>query len=478
MGTARSTRRGRIAASVLAATTLVLAGCGGGGTPEGGDAETVKLTVATSQNEQTPNYYCGVELLQKRLQEANVGFTVELFPASQLGPDADRFPLVQAGDIDIDLQGASALSSTYEPIGVVDAAYAFDDTDHAFNWIDKGSEKLFSSFQEATGVKIVDGWFFGNRTFTTKDVEVRKPDDLKGVPIRFPNSPAFLANAEALGVTNPVSVAVEEVYTALQQGIAVGQENPIVATRSSSYDEVLNVAVLNNHNVGIHWILVSGKTYEKMNDEQAALLEKTIHDIRQENRDCVDEATEKILDEYRANTKFTVIEQQDIDMEAFISKAEAYFNNHFTGETLEQYKAIRELAADLDERGGCDRTHPVPLSLVRIRPPRRRLSVRAAARTGQASRSGENSSTDPATEMAAIGTAPRPRTALATQARPVAHSSHSVAVPLRRVSVSSRSSAAGSQIVRGVRRSSPPFTMDSTTSGADVARMALPSAVA
>ena len=122
MGTARSTRRGRIAASVLAATTLVLAGCGGGGAPEGDDAETVELTVATSQNEQTPNYYCGVELLQKRLQEANVGFTVELFPASQLGPDADRFPQVQAGDIDIDLQGASALSSTYEPIGVVDAA--------------------------------------------------------------------------------------------------------------------------------------------------------------------------------------------------------------------------------------------------------------------------------------------------------------------------------------------------------------------
>ena len=189
MGTARSTRRGRIAASVLAATTLVVAGCGGGDTTsESGATETVKLTVATSQNEQTPNYYCGVELLQKRLQEANVGFTVELFPASQLGPDADRFPLVQAGDIDIDLQGASALSSTFEPIGVVDATYAFDDVEHAFQWIDKGSERLFSSFREATGVTIVDGWFFGNRTFTTKDVEVRSPDDLKGVPIRFPNS--------------------------------------------------------------------------------------------------------------------------------------------------------------------------------------------------------------------------------------------------------------------------------------------------
>ena len=351
MGAARTTRRGPLAASVLAAATLVVTGCAGGGTPEttaseGGGSENspVTLTVATSQNEETPNYYCGVELLKERLEEADIGFTVELYPASQLGPDADRFPLVQAGDIDIDLQGASALSSTFEPIGVVDATYAFDDVDHAFQWIDEGSEELFTSFQEATGVSIVDGWFFGNRTFTTKDVEITSPDDLEGVPIRFPNSPAFLANAEALGVTNPVSVAVEEVYTALQQGIAVGQENPIVATRSSSYDEILNVAVLNNHNVGIHWILVSDKTYEKMSDEQAALLEETIHEIRPENAECVDEATEEILDEYRANDAFTVIEQEDIDMDAFITKSEEFFSEYFTGESLEAYEAIRELA--------------------------------------------------------------------------------------------------------------------------------------
>ena len=351
MDTARSRRRGLIAASVLAATTLVVTGCaGGGGAPEetgeasAAENKPVTLSVATSQNEQTPNYFCGVDLLKERLEEADIGFTVELYPASQLGPDADRFPLVQAGDIDIDLQGASALSSTYEPIGVVDAAYAFNDVDHAFQWIDESSEDLFTGFHESTGVNIVDGWFFGNRTFTTKDVEVHSPEDLAGVPIRFPNSPQFLANAQALGVTNPVAVAVEELYTALQQGIAVGQENPIVATRSSSYDEVLNTAILNDHQVGIHWILVSDKTYEKMSEEQTALLEETIHEIRPENRECVEEETEEILDEYRANDAFTVIEQEDIDMDAFISQAEEFFEGYFTGENLEAYQAIRETA--------------------------------------------------------------------------------------------------------------------------------------
>ena len=340
-------RRGIVITSALAASALLIAGCSGTGAQEPGESGAggeVTLTVSLTQNEQTPNYYCGVELLKERLEGADLGLTVELYPSSQLGPHADRFPMVQAGDIDVDLLGGSELATTFAPIEAVDAAYAFNDVDHAFTWIDEGSQDLFDAFHEATGVRIVDGWLFGNRTFTTKDVEIRSPEDLSGVPIRFPNSPGFLANAEALGVDSPVSVAVEEVYTALQQGIAVGQENPIVATHSSSYDEVLNVAVLNNHNVGIQFAVVSDRTYEKLSEEQAQLLDDTIHEIRGENRTCVEDETEEILDGYREDPDFTVIEQDEIDMDAFISKAEEYFQNHYSGETLEAYQSIRDLA--------------------------------------------------------------------------------------------------------------------------------------
>ena len=107
---------------------------------------------------------------------------------------------------------------------------------------------------------------------------------------------------------------------------------------------MLNTAILNNHQVGIHWILVSDKTYEKMSEEQTALLEETIHEIRPENRDCVDEATEEILDEYRANDAMTVIETEDIDMDAFISQRRSSSRSYFTGENLEAYKAIRDMA--------------------------------------------------------------------------------------------------------------------------------------
>jgi TRAP-type C4-dicarboxylate transport system substrate-binding protein len=334
-----------IASSLLTAGALLVAGCspsteeGSGGGTENSD---VTLTVATSQPETTPNFYCGVELLKERLEEADIGFTVDLFPASQLGPDTERFAAVQAGDIDIDLQGASALSATYEPIGVVDAAYVFNDVDHAFDWIDNQSEDLFASFSDETGTRIVDGWFFGNRTFTTKDTPITKPSDLDGLAIRFPDSPQFLANAEAMGV-EPVAVANEEIYVALQQGIAVGQENPIVATHSQSFDEILKVASLNDHQVGIHWLVVSEKTYDKLSDEQAALLDETLHGIRAENRECVDTETDKILDEYRADSSFTVVEEDEVDKAAFIAQAEEFFADYYDGERLELYESIRAM---------------------------------------------------------------------------------------------------------------------------------------
>jgi len=335
-----------IASSLVTAATLLVTGCaqtgdsgGDAGEEGGGD---VTLSVATSQPETTPNYYCGVELLKERLEDADIGFTIDLYPASQLGPDTERFAAVQAGDIDIDLQGASALSATYEPIGVVDAAYVFNDVDHTFDWIDNESSDLFNSFSEETGTRIVDGWFFGNRTFTTKDTPIKEPDDLEGLALRFPDSPQFLANAEAMGV-EPVAVANEEIYVALQQGIAVGQENPIVATHSQSFDEILKVASLNNHQVGIHWLVVSEKTYDKLSDEQETLLEDTIHEIRAENRECVEEETNKILDEYRADSSFTVVEEDEVDKDAFIEKAEEFFNTYYDGERLDLYKSIRAM---------------------------------------------------------------------------------------------------------------------------------------
>ncbi|MFI7546782.1 TRAP transporter substrate-binding protein DctP [Actinoplanes sp. NPDC049599] len=336
--------RPKIAAAILL-PLLLATGCSTSGntTAAAGENPRLSLKIGSSQPESQPNYYCGMKLLKERLEaQQGLNLTIDMFPNSQLGPDAERFAGVQSGDIDIDLQGGSAMSTAFPKIGVLDAAYAFNDIDHFFKWLDQHGPAFFAEFNTATDTTVIDAWYFGMRTFTATK-PIRKPEDLAGLKVRFPNTPQFLANAKALGA-NAVAIAVEELYLALQQGIAQGQENPVVATHAQKFDEILKVASLTNHQVGAHFVVVSDKTLDRMSQPQKDALTKAVHDLRAENRKCVDDETKKVLDGWRADSTRTVVEIDQVDRDAFISKAEAFFTTHYKGENLELYQSIRASA--------------------------------------------------------------------------------------------------------------------------------------
>jgi len=341
----RSVGRRRISAALALPVALILvAGCSTQNNPTppaAGENPTLTLRIGSSQPETQPNFYCGMKLLKERIEaQTDLNLTIDTFPSSQLGPDAERFASVQTGDIDMDLQGGSAMSTAFPKIGVLDAAYAFNDIDHFFKWIDSNGQEFFKDFNGATDTTIIDAWYFGMRTFTAT-AEIRKPDDLASLKIRFPNTPQFLANAQALGA-NAVAIAVEELYLALQQGVAQGQENPVVATHAQKFDEVLKVASMTNHQVGTHYVVISDKTLEKMSQAQKDALFKAVKDIRPENRKCVDDETQKVIDGWKADSTRTVVE--DVDKAAFISKAETFFKGYYKGANLTLYEDIRASA--------------------------------------------------------------------------------------------------------------------------------------
>jgi tripartite ATP-independent transporter DctP family solute receptor len=343
----RSRTSRRLAAALALPMSLVLvAGCSTANNPpapSAGENAPLTIKIGSSQPETQPNFYCGMKLLKERIEaQADLKLTIDTFPNSQLGPDAERFASVQSGDIDMDLQGGSAMSTAFPKIGVLDAAYAFNDIDHYFKWIDEHGAEFFADFNGATDTTIIDAWYFGMRTFTAT-APIRKPADLANLKIRFPNTPQFLANAKALGA-NAVAIAVEELYLALQQGVAQGQENPVVATHAQKFDEILKIVSPTNHQVGAHYVVISDKTLAKMSDAQKQALFKAVKDIRPENRKCVDDETKKVLDGWRADPTRTVLEESEVDRAAFIAKAEAFFKTFYSGANLTLYESIRASA--------------------------------------------------------------------------------------------------------------------------------------
>lgn len=330
-----------LAASVL--LPLALSACGGddggdgGGAATGGGGENVELTLAHSYTEEQPQHRCGAQVIADEIAEADVGVTVEIFPNSQLGGDADRIQSVVSGDIDLDIQGASALGAVYEPMSVVDAAYTFDDGEHLARFFGSdASQELIDGFKEETQVGVLGAWSAGARHFTGSKA-IRKPEDLEGLRMRFPNSPQYLMNAEALGA-EPTEVAFEELYLALQQGIADGQENPIVNIDALNLGEVQDYLSLSAHQENSN-LVIAAPSIDELSEEQRTALDEAVQAAVEQVPQCVEEDEQRILDEWTSGGEFEVVD--DVDRDAFREKVEPYLRENFTPEQLTVYEAIR-----------------------------------------------------------------------------------------------------------------------------------------
>ncbi|WP_017572500.1 sialic acid TRAP transporter substrate-binding protein SiaP [Nocardiopsis halotolerans] len=321
--------------ALIPAAALALTACGTGG----GSDDATTLTFSNSYPEDHPHTRCGINMVAERVNEADAGFTVETFPNSQLGDNTETFASVMSGDIDMDVQGSAALGASYEPIGVLDAAYAFQDVDQLFSYFDsERSQELRDGFEEATGARILDVWYFGDRHFTANQ-PIRRPEDLEGLRMRFPDSPIYLANAAALGA-EPTTVAFEEVYLALQQGTVDGQENPVPTIEGDNFVEVQSHISLTGHQVGSQMIVVSGQTWNALTEEQQQVLQEAVSEVRAENRACVEEAERRILEEWRAEDAIEIVD--DVDVEAFRSQARDHFARNLEGERLALYESFQE----------------------------------------------------------------------------------------------------------------------------------------
>lgn len=330
------TRTRRLGTVVLAlAVPLTLAACGPG------EGETRTLRLAHSYTGTQPQTTCGAEVIEEVVDAADVGLDIEVYGSSQLGGDADRIPAVVSGDIDIDIQGASALGAVYGPLGIIDGAYVFEDGQQLSDFIaGDASQEMRDAFKEVSGVTILGAWSAGARHFTA-NTPIREPEDLSGLRMRFPNSAQFLMNARALGA-RPTEVAYEEIYLALQQGLVDGQENPIVNIDSSNLAEVQDYLSLSGHQLNSNLIVI-GPDWDELTAEQQEVLQGAVDEAVAQVSECVAQTEEAVLQEWRSGGDMEVVD--DVDVEAFRSRTVDYFDENLSGDTLELYRQIQEFVS-------------------------------------------------------------------------------------------------------------------------------------
>ena len=150
-----------------------------------------------------------------------------------------------------------------------------------------------------------------------------------------------MESAAAVGA-EPVAVAFEEVYLSLQQGLVDGQENPISLTAENSLDEVLDYVSLSRHAVGSQLIVVSGDTWENLSEQEQKDLQNAITGVREQNRQCADEDEQSTITRWKDQGSPVIVE--DVDRQAFMDRAHAYWEDNLPVDQLEVYESIRSVA--------------------------------------------------------------------------------------------------------------------------------------
>lgn len=291
-----------------------------------------------------PTHAYGTERLSERIREKTNDLDVTVYPAAQLGSESELLEQLVAGELDLAITGPSFLAMWHPPVGVLDAAFASRDLDHMLEMAE--SEEMAPEWDELRkkyDARVLDTWAYGSRHITS-NVPIRHPDDLESLRLRSPAARIFQASAEALGAS-PMPIAFSEVYLALQQGIADGQENPVPVIKSMGFHEVQKYLNLTGHIQSSLQILVNERTWKSLTaDQQKALLE-SIQELGVEVYEGLIEDEKKLIKEWQEDGTMEIID--DVDVDAFRERCRKYFSKGF--EFSDVYNRI---TADPSEKDG------------------------------------------------------------------------------------------------------------------------------
>lgn len=196
---------------------------------------------------------------ETRLEAATNGAVdVQIFMSNTLGSEEDVLQGLALGTHHASLS-ASAVAQINPLTAIFDLPYLFEDRAAVQVFAASPAGEMLASGFDGTGMVLAAMWDNGFRQITNDVRPIVVPADLAGLKIRTPTSRQRVEMFNTLGA-NATPLSFGEVYSALDQGVIDGQENPAQIVDSARLYEVQQYMSLSNH-VYLPTFLVFGEPY-------------------------------------------------------------------------------------------------------------------------------------------------------------------------------------------------------------------------
>ena len=176
---------------------------------------------------------------------------------------------VQLGSLDLTNTSTGPVSNFVPEVGIVDIPFLFRDYDHARRTLDGPiGQEILGKFP-SKGLIALAWTENGFRHMTNSKRAIVKPDDVKGLKVRTMQNPVHIQAFQSIGV-QPTPMAFSELFTALQQGVVDGQENPIPVILSGKFSQVQKHLSLTGHVYSPSLLLASPRLWNGLSDADKA----------------------------------------------------------------------------------------------------------------------------------------------------------------------------------------------------------------
>lgn len=252
-------RRAGSMLALIALAALILVGCGrggGAGGSQGGSSDqekTYKIQLSHVVTEQTPKGLAAKKFAELLEKKSDGRIKVEVFPNSQLYGDAEEMQAIQKGSVQMLAPTTSKFTTISKNMQVLDLPFIFDNYDD-FKKItgrDTPVGKILYQNKQLTSknIKVLALWPDGFKQLASNK-PIRAPEDLKGLKIRVQPADVLRTMFKTWGA-QPTPIDFAELYTALEQGVVSGHENPYSVIYGSKANQVQKYITESSHGMNV-----------------------------------------------------------------------------------------------------------------------------------------------------------------------------------------------------------------------------------
>lgn len=298
--------------------TFTMAACSGDSDEkaEGEEEFIVRLAMSVPETHASP---MAMNEVKDEIEEKSDGrIVIEVYENGQLFPsDREAVEAVQIGNVEATAVATPTVATFNERFSIFDMPFLFDDREAAYKAIDGEVGEILNSELKEAGLISLGYGENGFRHILNDKHPIEKPEDLEGMKFRVLENKVYEDMFNELGA-NSSPLAFGELYTALQQGVYSGMDNPISLVYTMKFFEVQDYMTLSSHTFAPIVTVINQDFYDSMPEDLQEVLTEGMDKFNDRQREITQEQDEEYIEDLKEELEVNELteEQKEVFKEA------------------------------------------------------------------------------------------------------------------------------------------------------------------